>query len=123
MKILGDMFLFEGWQESENGFEGRLSVNSAHAVYRAHFPSMPVTPGVCLLQLAGELLAERLQRPLYLKTVKNAKFLALLLPESEKQIVCQYVKVDQTDTECKTQILIRDEETVYAKFSLIFRYG
>ena len=122
MKVLGEMFLLEGWQNSEKGFLCRLQTNPAHEVYKAHFPSQPVTPGVCLLQLAGELLSEHLQRPLYLKVVKNAKFLTLLIPEEGKRVVCEYISVEQAETECKMQMLVRDEETVYAKFSLIFRY-
>ena len=33
-----------------------LNLNAAHEIYEAHFPGEPVTPGVCLVQMAGELL-------------------------------------------------------------------
>ena len=122
MKILGEMFISEGWQESENGPCCRLRANPAHPVYQVHFPSQPVTPGVCLLQLAGELLAERLQRPLYLKAVKNAKFLALLVPAAEKRVMCRILSVEQQLEGCKAQLHFCDEAMSYAKFSLLYTY-
>ena len=122
MKVLGEMFMLECLKETENGLEGRLLVNPSHAVYKAHFPSQPVTPGACMLQLAGEVLSEYMQCSLYLKAVKNAKFMSLLIPEAGKRVVCEYLSVERTETECRTQIVVRGEETVYAKFSLIFIY-
>ena len=122
MKILGDMFLPEGWRETEKGPECLLVTNPAHPVYQAHFPSYPVTPGVCLLQLAGELLSQRLRRPLYLEEVRNAKFLALLVPETGQQVCCRFLSVEPTETQCRCQLLICDNEKTFAKFSLTYRY-
>ncbi|MBQ5531965.1 MAG: 3-hydroxyacyl-ACP dehydratase [Bacteroidales bacterium] len=120
MKVLGEMFLLEGWQETEKGFLCRLQANPGHEVYRAHFPSQPVTPGVCIIQLAGELLASRLQRELYLKAVKNAKFLALVLPEDGKRIIYQFDVIEQTADGCRTQLVVRDEGKLFAKLSLVY---
>ena len=120
MKVLGEMFLLEGWQETEKGLLCRLQANPGHEVYRAHFPSQPVTPGVCIIQLAGELLASRLQRELYLKAVKNAKFLALVLPEDGKRIIYQFDVIEQTADGCRTQLVVRDEGKLFAKLSLVY---
>ena len=53
-----------------------IRLNPAHTIYQAHFPGEPVTPGVCILQIARELLEDLLQRPLAVKSVKNMKFLS-----------------------------------------------
>ena len=45
-------------------------------IYQAHFPEQPITPGVCIIQIANELLNELLQSEYKLTTVSNAKFLA-----------------------------------------------
>ena len=42
----------------------RLRLNPEHFIYQAHFPGEPVTPGVCILQIGKELLAELLQESL-----------------------------------------------------------
>ena len=43
-------------------------------IYQAHFPEQPITPGVCIIQIANELLNELLQSEYKLTTVSNAKF-------------------------------------------------
>lgn len=57
-------------------------------IYAAHFPGLPVTPGVCLLLLGKELLEDTLEKPLRLSEVKNAKFLSVVSPINDKQIEC-----------------------------------
>ena len=49
-------------------------------IYQAHFPEQPITPGVCIIQIANELLNELLQSEYKLTTVSNAKFLAVINP-------------------------------------------
>ena len=49
-------------------------------IYQAHFPEQPITPGVCIIQIASELLNELLQTEYKLTTVSNAKFLAVINP-------------------------------------------
>lgn len=55
-------------------------------IYRAHFPTMPVTPGVCLVQMAVELLSDALHVPLSLVGVKNVKFLAIVSPTATPRV-------------------------------------
>ena len=33
-----------------------IALNAQHFIYQAHFPGEPITPGVCILQMACELL-------------------------------------------------------------------
>lgn len=39
-------------------------------VYRGHFPGYPITPGVCLVDIALELISERAGRPVLLAAAK-----------------------------------------------------
>ena len=32
-----------------------IALNAQHFIYQAHFPGEPITPGVCILQMACEL--------------------------------------------------------------------
>ena len=49
-------------------------------VYQGHFPGYPITPGVCLVEIALELLSEQAGRPLRLTAAKNIKFTSPILP-------------------------------------------
>ena len=93
-----------------------------HLIYQAHFPDNPITPGACLLQIAGELLQRKLGRPLFLKSSKNVKYLNVLIPAEDKEVRFVFSNLAETETECKAQVVIADEAQVYTKMSLTFSY-
>lgn len=122
MKLTDDFFTFEAFRENENGFEADLLTNPSHFIYKAHFPENPITPGVCIIQAAGELLEQKLNRKLFLKTVKNVKFLSVIIPEKGKKIKYSFSNIVEDENGCKSQVVVSDDTTAYAKISLIFNY-
>lgn len=120
MRLTEGFFIVETTNDTENGFEAVLRTNPEHPIYKAHFPGNPITPGVCIIQAAGELLENQLGRNLYLKTVKNVKFLSVIIPEEGKKIKYSFSNIIEDDSIVKTQVLVSDDAAVYAKISLIF---
>ena len=120
MRLTEGFFIVETTNDTENGFEAVLRTNPEHPIYKAHFPGNPITPGVCIIQAAGELLEHQLGRNLYLKTVKNVKFLSVIIPEEGKKIKYSFSNIIEDDSIVKTQVLVSDDAAVYAKISLIF---
>lgn len=51
-----------------------------HPVYDGHFPGNPILPGVCTLQIAGELLSTYLDQKLMLIESDSIKFISLVVP-------------------------------------------
>ena len=86
-------------------------------IYAAHFPGMPITPGVCQIQMTKELLEDCLNRKLTIAGVKNAKFVSVLSP-GDKHIRVSLSKIKHEDNQFKVQAVIADDETTYAKLSL-----
>lgn len=70
-----------------------LALNAACPIYAAHFPGHPVTPGVCIVQTAKELLETVIGKPLDIVAVKNVKFLAVLSPDGAPQVECSVSKI------------------------------
>ena len=120
MRLTDDFFIIESTNDSEGGFEVEMRTNPAHFIYKSHFPGNPLTPGVCIVQAAGELLEKKLNRRLYLKTVKNIKFLSVIIPEEGKKIRYSFSNIAEDENGVKTQVMVSDDSTVYAKISLIF---
>ena len=120
MRLTDSFFIIESTQDTEGGFEAVLRTNPEHPIYKAHFPGSPITPGVCIIQAAGELLEKKLNRKLYLKTVKNVKFLSVIIPEEGKKIRYNLSNMVDDENGCKAQIPVSDDASVYAKISLIF---
>ena len=55
-------------------------------VYQGHFPGYPITPGVCLVEIALELFAAREGRPVRLVAAKNIKFTNPVLPTETTEL-------------------------------------
>jgi len=97
-----------------------ISFNSEHLIYAAHFPDNPITPGVCLIQICKELTESMLGEPLFLQTVKNVKFLKIIIPNESPDVNVSISAIKQ-GLEYKVNAVISDDnETVFAKLSLIF---
>ena len=122
MRLIDDFFILESLRDTDNGFEAELRTNPSHIIYKAHFPGNPITPGVCVIQTAGELLERKMNRKVYLKTVKNVKFLSVIIPDDGKKIRYSFSNISEVEDGCKTQVVVCDDDTVYAKISLIFNY-
>ena len=122
MNFLDNLFITQSITETEDGFEAIVRCNPNHDVYKAHFPGNPITPGACMLQEAGVLMQEKKGRPLFLKMAKNIKYLSLLIPAEGKEVKFIFSRVVENETECKTQVVIADEDNVYTKMSLTYSY-
>ena len=122
MQFLDNLLITQSITDTENGFTAVLRCNPEHLIYQAHFPGNPITPGACLLQTAGELLQHKLDRPLFLKSSKNVKYLNVLVPSEGKEVHFTFSNLVENETECKAQVVIADEASVYTKMSLTFSY-
>ena len=111
-------------QEDSNTIrgEGQLLLDSEHFIYKAHFPNEPVTPGVCLLQIAKELTEELLGKRLYISSVKNVKFLSVVSPVKTPMVTYKIEVKDATAEPSGTIYKVRCEvsagEQLLAKISM-----
>ena len=122
MHFLDELFILQSIEDTENGFTTILRCNPEHLIYQAHFPGNPITPGACLLQTASEVLQRKLCRPLFLKASKNVKYLNVLVPAEGKEVRFTFSTLVESETECKAQVVIADEASVYTKMSLTYSY-
>ena len=120
MRLTEGFFIIESTNDSDNGFEAVLRTNPVHPIYKAHFPGSPITPGVCVIQAAGELLENKLGHKLYLQSIKNVKFLMVIIPEEGKKIRYSFSNIVEDESGVKAQVVVSDDAIVYAKMSLIF---
>ena len=92
-----------------------------HHIYNGHFPDNPITPGVCLLQTAKELLELHLKADLRLNTLIDAKFLKLIIPNNSKELIYSItLKSHEVASEKKVSILIKDHSETYIKSTILY---
>ena len=118
MTLIGDFFILETLSpEGPDAVKATVQTVPSHAVYRAHFPGSPITPGVLLLQLVVELAELAWQEPLRMDEVKNVKYLAQLVPQEHHSLTVSLSRTQQEGS-IKVSAQIFDEDRSYAKCSL-----
>lgn len=119
MKLNSILYNVTGTEVTEKGVNYLIRLNPDSIIYKAHFPEQPVTPGVCIIEIAHELMEEHLQCALDVKTVKSVKFVSVLSPLEVQDVVYEISNIkDDEDGNIKFQATAKAGDTVYAKISM-----
>ena len=87
-------------------------------IYRAHFPGWPITPGVCLVQIALELMEEMAGQAghdgqVHLVAAKSIKFTSPIIPTEGTDL-----RFNMGGEGCERTVEILSGEKLCAKMSL-----
>ena len=94
--LLGEYFTIQNKKEEENKVIFSIALNRDHKVYKGHFPQMPVSPGVCNIQMIKECLQEQVGKKLLLKSILQVKFLSLIVPSMNANL-CVNMQITETE--------------------------
>ena len=119
MKLLDSLYTVISEYPADNGHEFDIRLNPDHFIYQAHFPGEPITPGVCIMQIAVELFEVALKSPLALNCVKNIKFLRIISPAEVTEIRYSLQKITREEGLLKVQVTVSSGSETYAKLSLV----
>ncbi|MDR0940588.1 MAG: hypothetical protein LBM68_00005, partial [Bacteroidales bacterium] len=117
--ILQDTFFtIQNCSATERKADYRVQFNAEHCIYKAHFPNNPITPGVCLVQIARELFNFCNGTDLRITTLKNIKFTAPINPLEfpEVDFLLEFTKQEHL---WQVKVVVKEHETIFAKMSLI----
>lgn len=64
-------------------------------IFRAHFPCKPITPGVCLVQMAVEIASVIEKKSLRMIEAKDIKFLSVISPSEYSSVRYELSKMDE----------------------------
>ena len=118
MILKDNFFAIENQDIKEGKAEFRVKLNSENFIYQAHFPNNPITPGVCLIQMAVELFSLLKGASFRIKTLKNVKFTAVINP-LEFPEVDFLLEFAENENYWQVKVLIKERETVFAKISMV----
>ncbi|MCM4158830.1 hydroxymyristoyl-ACP dehydratase [Antarcticibacterium flavum] len=119
--LLEDFYKVENTTTSlEGDHTAILRINNSHHLYNGHFPHRPVTPGVMLMQLFKEDAERTCGKTLYLKKAVNVKFMAVVDPNEDPQLVLEY-SLENIDGELGLKGVARHKGAIAIKFNA--RYG
>ena len=92
----------------------RLALHPDSAIYRAHFPGRPITPGACMIQIVEELARQYFADvTLQVRSITNLKFLALLEPQHHPT-----VEVVLSGTPSLLRATFRDGSIIFARLTI-----
>ena len=86
-----------------------------HIIYKAHFPNNPITPGVCIVQIAKELFSFLTEKNYTITKLKSVKFLNPILPND---MVVFYFDWEYIDDLYHIKVHVFDVDVSFAKINM-----
>ena len=97
-----------------------IILNPCHEIFKGHFPGNTVLPGVCMIQIIKELVAEISGKTLMLVTGNTIKFQNPVVPEANKEITADF-KIKHSEGIISVNAQISSPNIVYSSFKGEFR--
>ena len=119
MKMLNSLYRIRSKELSDSFVRYDIQLDASHFIYQAHFPGAPITPGVCIIQIAEELLEDHIGRKLSIRKIKNVKFLNVISPLVTPCISYVFEKTQSSPTIIPVTAQVFSGETPLAKLSFI----
>ncbi len=106
--------------ENSDVFSCNIKLNPEHEVYKGHFPEIPISPGVALIQVIKEILMNKFQQELMLTEGSNVKFLALINPKETADFQIDFI-VKKTDHTFDVSANFMNADKAFTKFKGKFK--
>lgn len=118
--LVDDIYTIKDKRITPTGFDVDVSFDETNAIYKAHFPGNPITPGVCLIEVLKQLIESQYAKKLFMKTVRNVKFLQVVIPDSNKTVTYKISSKLNEDKTISATATIENSEVCFAKISTIY---
>ena len=102
---------------SDTQTQTKVLINAAHPIFEGHFPEQPVVPGVCMLQMVKDIVADKAQRNIQLQSLANVKFINVVIPQQHSELDITIKYENSVDNSIKVSSTITANETVFLKIS------
>lgn len=114
------IFRMKSKERQEGGFCCYVGICWEAGLFKGHFPGQPVAPGVCLLGLVKEALAQELGMPLRYQQIKDCKFLFPVTPalQGDLRLACKVEGQDGPLLKVTALLETADKKVMKLKASL-----
>lgn len=107
--LKGSFFDIVSKERTETGDRVTVRLNPSHDIFKGHFPGYPITPGVCIVQMATEISSQLQNRPLEFVGAKDIKFLTPIFPAQTPELCFDF---------SGPAVTVFWEETIFARLKL-----
>lgn len=84
--LLNSFYTYTVIEKSDDKISVAIKLNAEHQVYKGHFPEMPITPGVCQVQMIKEILSTEFNQVYKIISARDIKFLNMINPNDNDQL-------------------------------------
>jgi 3-hydroxyacyl-[acyl-carrier-protein] dehydratase len=106
---------------ADSKFKAVILINEKHEVFKGHFPGNPIMPGVCMMQIIKELTEQITGSSLFMQSLSNVKFMALINPFITPELRLELDVVTTDEGLIKVKNVSYFDETVALKLSSVYR--
>jgi 3-hydroxyacyl-[acyl-carrier-protein] dehydratase len=118
--LLQDFFEIIGQEETENSLNTIIKLKVNHRIFDGHFPNRPIVPGVCILQIAKEILMQKTQRNLIMAGSNNIKFMNPIDPREHDTITVSINYSLQSD-DIAGIVTVGHNSHIFCKFQAMYK--
>lgn len=114
-----DLYFIQNTIADNNSVEAIITLNSKHSIFEGHFPSQPVLPGVCMMQMTKEILETVQHIKLQLSKADDIRFSAMIIPDGKELLFSIQYKPSEENA-LQVVAKITKEETICFKMKAMF---
>lgn len=96
-----------------------ISIDIQHHIFEGHFPGQPVLPGVCMIQIAKELMEKALNQKLLLQEAAQCKFVSMVDPVQNSQLSV-LIEYGKNNGNISTNTQLKSGATIFFKMKADF---
>jgi len=118
--LLNDFFYIRQLDTADSTIKASLSINKTHKIFGGHFPSIPIVPGVCMMQMMREVVEQHTNKKLLIRSGDNVKFLSVINP-TENSEVDATIQYEETSEGFKINATLFAGATIFFKLKAVLQ--
>ena len=93
--LLNNFFFIQKSENANGQLKVDIRIDKNHKIFEGHFPTIPIVPGVCMMQMMREIMDKEVSRKLIVRHGDNMKFLSVINPTEHSEIQAD-IKFEET---------------------------
>ncbi len=110
-ELIPNYYSVDSIERTDGGALFRVTLDPACEVYRGHFPSRAISPGVCNIRMIAECAETLLGKPLRVTEIHRCRFTSLITPADTPRLNI-FLNISETDGVLKLKSEITSDKTV-----------
>jgi 3-hydroxyacyl-[acyl-carrier-protein] dehydratase len=120
--LIKDFYQIAEIVSEETNIVANIKLNVQHEVYKGHFPTQAVVPGVIQLQIIKEILEKHFEQKLFMGNVIQVKYLIPITPKETPELIINITYKKTDENILKSNITIGFNDIIFTKAKINFIY-